>query len=368
MTFTVEFLHTPSEFHSRLLTLIHSATKRVSLATLYVGSGGLERQLLDTIQMLPSGVQVTFLVDGLRGNRKEQKSPINFIRSHCPRAEIREYVSRRYAGLARLLPDRIREIVGTQHMKIVVVDDTVMITGANLSEIYFTNRQDRYMVIAGCSKLANELHRIVSGETSASRNTVRHFGDEDTRLSFAIHAEGERDELVHSLLRKTPADSTIHLSSPYLNFSPEILLALRKFSHVKIITGSIESNGFHSSKGISKFIPEAYEVVKNEVRGEFELYEYTRQGWTFHPKGIWVTPAGSELPIATIVGSSNFSHRSLIRDLEISFSLETNDTNIRMKMQNELREIIKHVRPGNARRKTRSFIRYLVKGPLRNFL
>jgi CDP-diacylglycerol---glycerol-3-phosphate 3-phosphatidyltransferase len=45
-----------------------------------------------------------------------------------------------------LIPKRINEGWGLQHMKIYGVDDEVILSGANLSEDYFTNRQDRYWV------------------------------------------------------------------------------------------------------------------------------------------------------------------------------------------------------------------------------
>ncbi len=41
----------------------------------------------------------------------------------------------------------IRETLGTFHFKSVIFDDTILLTGANLSEDYFTNRKDRYIVI-----------------------------------------------------------------------------------------------------------------------------------------------------------------------------------------------------------------------------
>lgn len=41
----------------------------------------------------------------------------------------------------------LREIFGVHHMKAHVFDNNVMITGANLSEDYFTDRQDRCIVI-----------------------------------------------------------------------------------------------------------------------------------------------------------------------------------------------------------------------------
>lgn len=56
-----------------------------------------------------------------------------------------------HAALARnykrLVPPRYNELIGLQHMKIYVFDNSVIISGANLSNDYFTNRQDRYALI-----------------------------------------------------------------------------------------------------------------------------------------------------------------------------------------------------------------------------
>ena len=41
----------------------------------------------------------------------------------------------------------LREIFGVHHIKAHVFDSNIMITGANLSEDYFTDRQDRCYVI-----------------------------------------------------------------------------------------------------------------------------------------------------------------------------------------------------------------------------
>ena len=38
-------------------------------------------------------------------------------------------------------------MLGVQHVKAYVFDNDVIISGANLSENYFTNRQDRYFLI-----------------------------------------------------------------------------------------------------------------------------------------------------------------------------------------------------------------------------
>lgn len=44
------------------------------------------------------------------------------------------------------LPGRINETVGVHHMKVYGWDDNVIISGANLSNDYFVNRQDRYVL------------------------------------------------------------------------------------------------------------------------------------------------------------------------------------------------------------------------------
>lgn len=56
----------------------------------------------------------------------------------------------------------MKEIFGVHHMKAHVFDHTVMITGANLSEDYFTDRQDRYYIIEDCEPLANYFEDLIS--------------------------------------------------------------------------------------------------------------------------------------------------------------------------------------------------------------
>ncbi|KAI9576186.1 hypothetical protein GQX74_014246 [Glossina fuscipes] len=47
----------------------------------------------------------------------------------------------------RWIPPRWNELLGLQHMKIYLFDDAILISGAILSNDYFTNRQDRYILI-----------------------------------------------------------------------------------------------------------------------------------------------------------------------------------------------------------------------------
>ena len=49
--------------------------------------------------------------------------------------------------LKKLLRPPFNEVVELTHVKIYIADDTLVLTGANLSQNYFTERQDRYMVV-----------------------------------------------------------------------------------------------------------------------------------------------------------------------------------------------------------------------------
>lgn len=49
-------------------------------------------------------------------------------------------------------------------------DSNILITGANLSEDYFTDRQDRYMLIQDCEPLANYFDDLISIVTDVSFN------------------------------------------------------------------------------------------------------------------------------------------------------------------------------------------------------
>ena len=76
--------------------------------------------------------------------------------------------------IRKVLPQRWNEVVGLQHCKVYIFDDSEIISGANLSSDYFTDRwlnlimflfllqsphicgrQDRYVVVENCPGLAD---------------------------------------------------------------------------------------------------------------------------------------------------------------------------------------------------------------------
>jgi CDP-diacylglycerol--glycerol-3-phosphate 3-phosphatidyltransferase len=369
-----EVLYSPVQFYERLILLASNARQRVYIATLYVGNSDLEVKLLEKLSK-NDNLDICILLDGLRGNRKgssSKLSSVEMISTHCPNAKVDAFTSPLYSGIFKALaPQRINEIVGTQHMKLFVADDTVVISGANLSEIYFTNRQDRYLVVAN-RKLADKICNVIK-----TRGEMSDFQDENISFSTQRGFLNEPDRttigLLRELVERKDSDVEVTLSSPYLNVSRDILKILRELPKVNIITNSIETNAFFDSKGPSKFIPEAYAVLQDELMGilsdssRYQMLEYSRPGWTFHPKGIWVSKK-SELT-DTIIGSSNFGYRSRCRDLEISFRVKLNSANLRSQFRQELDGIKNFCRPVTIERPRRPmWLKFLTKGPLRTFL
>lgn len=374
----IDFLYSPEEFYTRLLSLCGSAKTRISMATLYIGNSDMERLLLSKIAR--TGCPTTILLDGLRGNRKEGDKPssVELVRKLVPHAKLEEFVTPRFRGPYKFLPNRIREIVGTQHMKLVVVDDTVLITGANLSDIYFTNRQDRYTVVSD-RNLADQLDFLIRNRRTETDEFVsENIASDHVELSYGIQRgfdfpdQGQRDSVLASLLEQHVDDreTVLTLSSPYLNLSPDVLELISRFRQVRVITNSIETNAFFNSKGPGKFIPEAYAILQDELMSRMDsrklsVLEFSRPGWSFHSKGVWLSRKGEIY--STIIGSSNFGYRSLFRDFEVTFAMQ--GPGLHPMLHRELDGIVKHCTPAAALGRTQSYwLRYLVQGPMRSFL
>jgi CDP-diacylglycerol--glycerol-3-phosphate 3-phosphatidyltransferase len=91
--------------------------------------------------------------------------------------------------LKQYLPERVNEIVGLQHMKFFIFDDSIIISGfestlyvggglkvdfrANLSQTYFTNRQDRYIVIENNPKLVEFFVAVFEAVSACSVALVK---------------------------------------------------------------------------------------------------------------------------------------------------------------------------------------------------
>lgn len=153
----IQVLKGPEEFYEVLKSKIRGARKRIYLSTLYIGRS--EHELVSTLReaLLHNGsdLKVSILTDALRGTREAPEDAscasllAPLVAEFPDRVEVRMYHTPNLTGLRkRLIPRRINEGWGLQHMKLYGMDDEVILSGANLSHDYFTNRQDRYHVFS----------------------------------------------------------------------------------------------------------------------------------------------------------------------------------------------------------------------------
>lgn len=155
----------PQEFHARLCDLIRNAKRRVSLASLYIGPAASpkehprELELLQALSQVPSHVDVQIVMDsnrGLRqvplvgGNDKKQSTSAAEAVAKAIHAQSNHqlYLCQVLPNpLDQMLPNPLNEVAGVFHLKAYVIDDTLILSGANLSEEYFVDRHDRYLQI-----------------------------------------------------------------------------------------------------------------------------------------------------------------------------------------------------------------------------
>ncbi|KAK0629561.1 hypothetical protein B0T17DRAFT_486565 [Bombardia bombarda] len=168
----VRVLQTPTEFYETLKDKIRQAETRIFLSTLYIGKS--EKELITTLQealRAKPKLRLSILTDALRGTREAPEASCAslltpLIEEFGPdRVEIRMYHTPNLTGLRkRYIPKRVNEGWGLQHMKLYGIDDEILLTGANLSSDYFTNRQDRYHVFSSrdITDYFSDIHGAVS--------------------------------------------------------------------------------------------------------------------------------------------------------------------------------------------------------------
>lgn len=144
----------PRTFYDTLCERFRNAKSRISIASLYIGTGDLERRLLEVTKenvLKTDNLKFSVLLDYQRGTRGEVNSKSllqGFVYDIPERCNVSLYQTPRLQGsLSKVLPSRYNELVGLQHMKLYIADDSVILSGANCSNDYFTQRQDRYVEI-----------------------------------------------------------------------------------------------------------------------------------------------------------------------------------------------------------------------------
>lgn len=219
----------------------------------------------------------------------------------------------------KYIPKRINEGWGLQHMKLYGVDDEIIMSGANLSSDYFTNRQDRYHLFRskdltdyfakihdGVAKLSFDIQPSNKPGSGGYTMTWPSSNPAPSPLKSPSNFKASASKHLSHLL--TPSNSPARQSSaspstttiypvlslvPLLNTSTELpalttilsslarppftgstwtftagyfnmtssfrrLLLSTQPASGTVLTAHPHANGFYGSKGVSGMLPDAY--------------------------------------------------------------------------------------------------------------
>ncbi|PHH62606.1 hypothetical protein CDD81_6840 [Ophiocordyceps australis] len=324
----VTILSTPAEFYATLKGRIQKAKRRIFLSTLYIGRSeqDLIAVLCEALRRTPD-LTVSILTDALRGTREAPEASCASLLAPlvaefgASRVEIRMYHTPNLTGLRRAcVPRRINEGWGLQHMKLYGVDDEIILSGANLSTDYFTNRLDRYHLFASkqvtdhfyslhkgvgsCSFLVepseqeagfclswpssnaapsplDDAERFIEGTTRTLQRLIapRPGQPRDPKSDTRIYMLAQMSQVLRpDVSTELPVITRIleYLASPalggsswtftagYFNPAPalsKLLVGSAAGGANVVITAAPEANGFYKSRGISGLLPDAYVLL-----------------------------------------------------------------------------------------------------------
>ena len=322
----IQIITSPTNFYETLLKKIANAQRSIFLSTLYVGKTehGLVKAIEQSIERHPQ-LQVAILVDALRGTREHPSGycAIDLFvpllrRFSSDRIRLHAYHTPNLQGALKLiLPKRINEGWGLQHMKLYSFDNEIILSGANLSSDYFTNRQDRYIMfkseqlVAWYRRLFDAVERLsytISPKEPATfslnwenkstpepskspkafvehaqkkllpllkvnRNEQKQTTDQTVvyplaQLSSLIPSEQSTEHQVNCAMLDLLSDPTLDakwvFTAGYFNPAPPYasrLLLSDPSNKGTLITAHPHANGFFGSAGISGALPAAYTLL-----------------------------------------------------------------------------------------------------------
>jgi CDP-diacylglycerol---glycerol-3-phosphate 3-phosphatidyltransferase len=161
----ISILQDPSEYYNAIHKAICDdvAKHSITFSALYFGNGPMEGALvqdLDEAMSRNTDLQVKFIVDYNRAQRSDESmhDSLYFLKKkYQERFQVYLYQMPHLRSYNSLLPKQIMEIMGVYHVKFNLFDDNMlMLSGANLSEEYFQDRQDRYMMFHQHHKAGKE--------------------------------------------------------------------------------------------------------------------------------------------------------------------------------------------------------------------
>jgi len=357
------------------LTLSEGVQKKAVISTLYVGNGPSEKKIISNLASAAGrGCDVNIMMDRHRGCRDNGR----VVKPLQRKANI--HLFRTPHTQNNLIPGQIAECLGVHHVKFYLFDDTVVLSGANRSELYLGERQDRYVVVKSqhLADFLSSWHDIISyvalkweplsapkdGHKSGTWSDVKKAQAAIDTWNYITPFRGSKqqddfdtsvfplfqmwwnhvyqaDDALETILRNNK-DTPITLASGYFNPTKSFTELIAGANYpVEIIVPSNKANGFYGGFGPKAAVPKMYNHAADtflKACPNVTLRQYDRKNWSFHGKGLWTDNLN-------IVGSSNFGKRSHYRDSELSFAFVTDSNDLRDNFKAEKEALMYHSSP-----------------------
>lgn len=386
----IHTVYAPSDFRTQLLASIASATQHIYLVALYLDHDEAGSEILNalyTAKQLYPKLEIYILVDWHRAQRGRIGAGVTSTNAdwYCLMASQRP---KDVAVPVYGVPVNTREALGVLHLKGCIVDNTVIYSGANISNLYLHQhkkyRYDRYQFITNSFLAetmvayikrhlltAGAVHRLDCDNRPKSldiKNKTRQFRFKLRHTGYQLHDKASNDELAVTPLvgigKQSVLNATInHLMSctkqkllmctPYFNLPAKlmrnIICLLRQGKQVEIIVGDKIANDFFIPEDqplqIIGILPYLYEINLRRFLGRLERYINTGQLivrlWrdgnnSYHLKGIWID---NEWQLIT---SSNLNPRGWRLDLENAILIHDPKQEMQEQRKKELKCIRTH--------------------------
>ena len=387
----IAVLLSPRDYFKQLLALIDAATTRIYFTVLYLENDEAGRLIIG------------HLIAAKRKNpRLEIKIFVDFHRTHrvlntqkyakCNAAFYRE-IDVNYPDFIQIYGVAVkrRELFGVLHLKGIVIDDTLLYTGASINNVYLhyqeRYRYDRYWIIKSgelCDSFVGYVNRtfvLNEGVYQFNRhpfaldNTFRrkiaaqykrltkerYQRDnkiENGRLTIApLIGVGSRNnqlnKIIHQLMLQTK--QRVVLYTPYFNLpgilKRDIARLLRSQTKIEIVVGDKHANDFFvpEEQPFTKIglIPYLYEMnllkfIKYHQQaidmGLLSIRLWRHDAHSFHLKGLRVDNRYH------LLTGNNLNPRAWRLDFENGLLIDDRDEQLISRVEQEHHHIIKHAK------------------------
>jgi phosphatidylserine/phosphatidylglycerophosphate/cardiolipin synthase-like enzyme len=190
-------LNSPTDYLNAILNNIASSQDRIVFSALYCGTGEPERLIIAKIDAAMSdrnkpNLQCTFILDFSRTERSTSNLYEELMKKYRNRVNVLLYrMPPKFGLFTSYIPGQLAEVLGVYHCKFCMFDQNILLTGANLSTEYLSNRQDRYILLEHSSlndsemensaKLHCDLPRFLQSFVDIIDPYCYHVGYDDTK-------------------------------------------------------------------------------------------------------------------------------------------------------------------------------------------